>query len=122
MKVAVTALVGLVMGSSAWAADVRPNAALLQEVAQGRRSEARAAWWGFSAADSTDSLQAAIRSHVRRLIVDKMDGPWIVRPLQLADDQELFFEPGAVVLAKAGEFHKSGDSLLGAPPAAAISG
>jgi hypothetical protein len=43
-----------------------------------------------------------------------MAGPWIVRPLELADDQELFFEPGIVVLAKAGEFHRSGDSLFSA--------
>lgn len=114
MKASVIVLLGLVMGSAALAADVPPNMALQSEVARGRRSEARASWWGFSAEDATAALQAAINSGARRLIVDKMDGPWIVRPLELADNQELFFEPGVVVLAKAGQFHGSSDALLSA--------
>jgi hypothetical protein len=41
-----------------------------------------------------------------------MGNPWIVRPLQLCGDQELFIEPGVVILAKKGEFLGGGDSLM----------
>ncbi|MDQ1256748.1 MAG: hypothetical protein QG656_1348, partial [Candidatus Hydrogenedentes bacterium] len=36
----------------------------------------------------------------------------IVTPIRLASNQEVYFEPGVVVLAKAGEFKGKGDSLF----------
>jgi len=84
------------------------------EVATGHRTTANAAWWGFHAADATDCLQAAINSGARKLVIPYLGRPWMVRPLQLRSQQELYFEPGVVVLAKPGEFRGGGDSLFSA--------
>lgn len=93
----------------------KENAAqMIEKVKKGELTEANAAWWGFTAEDSTDALQAAIDSGVKKLVVPRMDSEWIVRPLKLRSNLELFFEPGAVVLAKRGEFKNTGDSLFSA--------
>ena len=84
----------------------------IKEVQSGRRSVARAEWWGFDPADSTRALQAAIDSGARKLIVGNMGQPWVVDKIQLASDQEIVFEKGAVVQAKRGAFKGKGDSLF----------
>ena len=81
-------------------------------VERGELKAAKASWWGFDPEDSTAALQAAINSHVPKLTVDKMDGPWITRPLFGVSNQEIVFEQGVVVEAKKGEFKSGGDSLL----------
>ena len=91
-------------------AESRPD--LVAQVVSGTISEARASWWGFDPADSTRYLQAALDSGVRKLVIDKMSGPWIVTPLQGASNQELVFEPGAEILAKADEFKNKVATLL----------
>jgi hypothetical protein len=91
-----------------------PDAQAIAEVAAGKRTEARASWWGFDPADSTAALQAAINSGVRKLIVEDMGAPWITDKLKLASDQEIVFEKGVVVLAKRGAFHGNGDCLFSA--------
>src|SRR5579864_6855687 len=104
-------------GLNAEPAQQLPNARNEQaviEVTSGRSTVANAAWWGFNAEDSTQSLQAALNSGARTLIIPYMGQPWIVRPLQLRSSQEIVFEPGVVVLAKKGEFQGSGDSLFSA--------
>ncbi len=68
--------------------------------------------WGFDAQDATEHLQAAIDSGARKVIVPYMGRPWIVRPIQLRSNLELEFQPGVLVLAKAGEFKGRGDSLF----------
>ena len=88
------------------------NQEAIDAVAAGTLTEARASWWGFDPEDSTEALQAAIDSGVPRLVVDRMAGPWIVRPMQLVSDQEIFFEPGVDVVARRGEFKGTGDSLF----------
>ncbi len=88
------------------------NEPAIAEVAAGTRKVAHAAWWGFDADDSTAALQAAINSGAEKVVVEKMPSPWIVGPIELAGDQEVFFEPGAVVLAKKGEFRGTGDCLF----------
>jgi polygalacturonase len=88
------------------------NPAAVAEVASGTRTEANAAWWGFNAEDVTDSLQAAINSGAKRLVVPYTGQEWIVQPINLAGNQEVVFEPGVVIHAKKGEFHKGGDSLF----------
>jgi len=80
------------------------NDAAIEAVAAGELTEAKASWWGFDAGDSTGVLQAAINSGVPRLIVDSVGSPWIVRPMQLASNQEIIFERGVHVVAKRGEF------------------
>jgi hypothetical protein len=83
-----------------------------EEVVAGKRSIANAAWWGFNREDSTDSLQAAINSGAKTLVVPFMGDPWIVRPLQLRSQLEIVFQPGVLILAKKGEYRGGGDSLF----------
>jgi hypothetical protein len=100
---------------SASAAEKRPpDAQAIAEVAAGKRTEARAAWWGFDPADATAALQAAIDSGARKLVVEDMGAPWITDKLKLAGDQEIVFEKGVVVLAKRGSFRGGNDSLFSA--------
>ena len=93
--------------SADWA---RPD--LVAKVAAGEIREARASWWGFDKEDSTAYLQAAIDSGVPKLIVEKMESPWIVTPIKAASNQHLVFEPGVLLLAKRGEFVGRNDRLL----------
>ena len=82
------------------------------EVMSGKRIQANAAWWGFDEADSTHALQSAINSGARRVIVPKMRRDWVVRPINLAGNQELVFEDGVVVTARREEFKGKGDCLF----------
>ncbi|MBL8179552.1 MAG: right-handed parallel beta-helix repeat-containing protein [Bryobacterales bacterium] len=84
----------------------------VERVLSGKSATANAAWWGFSTEDSTAALQAAIDSGAKRVIVPYMGEPWIVTPIRLRGNQELYLEPGVVILAKKGAFHGGGDSLL----------
>jgi len=88
------------------------NPDAVREVLEGKRDTANAAWWGFQPEDSTEALQAAIRSGAKRVIVPNMTKDWIVRPIELAGNQELILEDGVVVTAKRGEFRGRGDSLF----------
>ncbi|MBN1341596.1 MAG: right-handed parallel beta-helix repeat-containing protein [Phycisphaerae bacterium] len=94
--------------------------AAVQEVVAGKRVVANAAWWGFDREDSTRSIQAAIDSGARKVIVPFVGADWIVTPIRLRSGLELVFEPGVVVLAKKGEFLGKGDSLLSASDASDI--
>ncbi|MBD3292639.1 MAG: hypothetical protein GF393_06915, partial [Armatimonadia bacterium] len=88
------------------------NQEMIDRVAAGEVTEAKASWWGFDAEDSTEALQAAINSGAEKLIVEDMGSPWIVRPLLLASDQEIVFEEGCEILAKRGEYEGRGDTLV----------
>ena len=63
----------------------------VKEVLSGKRTVANAAWWGFDEFDATEALQSAINSGAKRVIVPNMTRDWIVRPINLAGDQELIF-------------------------------
>ncbi len=84
----------------------------VQEVLSGDRKVANAAWWGFNEIDSTDSIQNAIASGARRVVIPDMNREWIVRPIDLVGDMELVLEPGTVITAKRGEFRGSGDKVF----------
>ncbi|MBI4559429.1 MAG: right-handed parallel beta-helix repeat-containing protein [Candidatus Hydrogenedentes bacterium] len=88
------------------------NPEAIEELRTGVRSVANAAWWGFNEEDATEALQAAINSSARRVIVPNMKRDWIVRPIQLAGDQELILEKGVVITAKRGEYRGKGDSVF----------
>jgi hypothetical protein len=88
------------------------NPDAVAEVLAGKRTEANAAWWGFDVDDSTEALQAAIKSGAKRVVVPNLKRDWIVRPIQLAGDQELVFEDGVVVAAKRGEYRGGGDTVF----------
>lgn len=91
-----------------------PNPKAVQEVQSGHRTAANAAWWGFRMGDSTAALQAALDSGARAIRIPFMGEPWIARPLHLRSNQEVTFEPGALLLAKRGAFLGKSDSLLSA--------
>jgi len=97
-----------------------PNPQAVEEVLAGERTEANAAWWGFDPEDSTEYIQAAIDSGVRKVVVPYVGADWIVRPLRLRGNIEILFEPGVLVLAKKGEFKGKGDSLFTASNASDI--
>ena len=81
----------LILGTAfaALFAEAEPRPDLVTKVQSGTLKEARASWWGFDREDSTKFLQAAIDSRVPRLIVDRMESPWVVLPLQGVSNQEL---------------------------------
>ena len=88
------------------------NEAAIAEVAAGKRADAQAIWWGFDENDATDALQAAIRSGARKLVINNTGKPWNVRPLELASNLEIVFEPGCVVQALRGAFKKKHEMLF----------
>src|SRR5436190_2167081 len=90
------------------------NPQAVQEVLAGRRTEANAAWWGFNEEDATDALQAAIRSGAKWVIVPNLSKDWIVRPIQLVNDQEILFKSGIIITAQRGAYRSGGDSVLNA--------
>ena len=106
---------GLVLALSAWLPGLgEDHRALIDEIRSGRRTEARASWWGFSPIDSTTALQAAINSGARKLVIDDCGSPWIVDKITLASDQEIVLEKGVVVMAKPGAFRGRADALFSA--------
>lgn len=88
------------------------NQKMIAEVLSGKVKTAKASWWGFNPEDSTDSLQAAINSGAKKLVIENLGKPWIVRPMKLASDQEIVFSRGVEVLAKQGEFLGTNDCLF----------
>jgi hypothetical protein len=72
----------------------------------------KASSFGFDEADATRALQAAIDSGAAKVIVDNVGKPWIVDPIALASNQEVFFEKGVEVIAKKGGFKGTTDSLF----------
>jgi len=98
--------------SSPLAAQTIADAEAVEEVLAGKRATANAAWWGFHEEDATETIQAAINSGAKKVIVPYVGKPWIVRPIQMRSDLELVFQPGVLVLAKQGEFQGGGDSLF----------
>ena len=82
------------------------------DVLAGKIKVANAAWWGFDEDDSTAAIQAAINSGAKEVIVPFMGSDWIVRPIHLASNQQITFDPGVVVTAKKGEFKGVNDSLF----------
>lgn len=115
-ELTVATILGTLLGLSgiARAAEAQLDREAIQEVRDGKRKIAHAAWWGFHPEEATKALQAAIDSGAEKVVVDKMPGPWIVDTISLAGNQELFFEPGVVVLAKKGAFLGPSDALFSA--------
>lgn len=89
-----------------------PRPDLVAKVKSGEIAEAHATWWGFNEEDATAALQSAISSGAKKLIVDNVGKPWIVKPLFAASNQEIVFERGVELVAKRGDFMGSEDCLL----------
>ena len=85
---------------------------LVARVVSGELREAKVSWWGFDSEDSTKFLQAAINSKVPRLTIDRQVSSWVTGPLFLESGQEIVFDEGVELLAKAGLFQGKTESLL----------
>lgn len=88
------------------------NVAAIQDLLAGRTDTANAAWWGFDPADATYAVQSAIDSKARKVIIPNLEHDWIIRPVTLASNQEILFEPGVVVVAKEGDFLGTHDAMF----------
>ncbi len=85
----------------------------LNELQAGKRTEARAEWWGFDAEDSTAALENALKSGAKQLVISRQNGAWLVsRPLILPSNLEIIFENGVEIQAKPGSFLGINDALL----------
>ncbi|MFC1760900.1 right-handed parallel beta-helix repeat-containing protein [Planctomycetota bacterium] len=84
--------------------EVPLNKNAIADVEAGRTDTARASWWGFNPADTTQSIQAAMDCRAKRIIIEDMGRPWVITTIRLPSDKEIIFEPGVVVEAKRGEF------------------
>jgi len=85
----------------------------LAPVKSGKINTARAEWWGYNSVDCTKNLQKALNSGVKKLIISKQDGPWLVKKtLILPSDIEIVFEDGAEIKAAPGCFKRNVNSLL----------
>ncbi|MDH7481266.1 MAG: right-handed parallel beta-helix repeat-containing protein [Armatimonadota bacterium] len=108
-RVIIMCLISLLFVSGAGA---QRNQSMIDLVKTGKVKVARASWWGFDAADSTSAIQDAINSGVRKLVIDNVGSPWIVKSIMLVSNQTIVFEPGVEVIAKRGEFKGKGDCLF----------
>jgi len=91
----------------------KPNPRAVEQVMQGERSIASAAWWGFDSGNATICLQAAIDSGAQILLVPNMGQPWQVDPLFLtSSNQEIIFESGVIVRTREGSFQDREDHLF----------
>ncbi len=88
---------------------------LVREVLAGKRDVARVSWWGFDAKDSTEFLQSAINSKVKKLIIDRQESAWFTRPLTGVSNQEIVFEKGTDLVALKGAFQSKGECLISFP-------
>ena len=88
------------------------NPQAIKEVAQGKRTVANAAWWGFDSEDSTNAIQEAINSKALKVIIPYMGNDWIVKQILLQSNKEIYIESGVNIVAKKGEFRKTGDCLF----------
>jgi hypothetical protein len=79
-----------------------------------------ASCWGYSALDATASLQAAIDSLARTVVVPAMAGrPWVLRAnltkrgaIQLRSNQQVILESGVELLAYRGAFRGLSDTMI----------
>jgi hypothetical protein len=113
LPILLTAIAPVLIAQSTISAETSPpNQQAIADVQTGRTETAFASWWGFDPADATRSLQATLDSPAKRVIVDKMAGPWIVTTIRLPSNKEIVFESGVVVEARRGAFLGKSDCLF----------
>ena len=92
-------------------ANAEDYAGELKEVKEGKRTEAKASWWGYNRKNATRCLQAAINSGVPRLIIDNTGSDWILDRIELVSNQEIILEENVRLVARKGGFtNVRGDS------------
>ncbi len=88
------------------------NREAARKAERGELRIASAAWWGWSAENSTAYLNAALSAPLDLLVIPKMAGPWIAGPLFVDGPKSILIESGSEIIAAEGEFHGRGDCLL----------
>lgn len=68
--------------------------------------------FGWDAVDSTRHVQAALDSGARRIVFDRVPGPWVVEPVEVRSNTDIVFEDGVELQAKRGAFLGRHDSLM----------
>jgi len=68
--------------------------------------------YGFNTTDATSFLQRAFDSEFDTIVIDYVGKDWVTKPLFVKSNKVLIFEPGVVIMAKAGEFHGESDCLF----------
>ena len=112
LRLAAMLSLALCPGATALAAPPARDPAAIRALAEGKRQDANAAWWGFDPDDATAALQAAIRSGAKTVVVPNVGRPWIVGPIFLVSDQEIDLESGVEIRARAGKFRGASDELF----------
>ncbi|MGQ9563936.1 MAG: right-handed parallel beta-helix repeat-containing protein [Thermogutta sp.] len=100
------------LGARQAGAEIPKNEVAIREVEAGQRDTANAAWWSFDPEDSTQALQAALRSRAKKIIIPNMSQPWVVEKIELLGNKEIVFEPGVEIVAKRGAFRGRADCLF----------
>ena len=80
--------------------------------AVGAKEEVKVSDFGWNPDDSTEFVQAALDSGAKRVVFDRKDGPWVVRPVKARSGTDIVFEDGVELVAKKGEFMGKRDYLL----------
>jgi len=63
-------------------AGARPD--MVERVRNGELTEARVSWWGFDKADYTRFIAAALSSGAKKVVFDRVAGPWHTQPVRIA--------------------------------------
>ncbi len=87
-----------------WGAAAGDYSRELNEIKEGKRTEAMASWWGFNPENATECLQNAINSGVKTLTVDNTGKDWVLDRIKLASDQEIVLAKGVRLVARKGGF------------------
>lgn len=80
-------------------------------VADAKR-EVRVSDFGWDPEDATEFVQAALDSGAKRVVFDRKEGPWVVRPVKARSGTDIVFEDGVELVAKKGEFMGKRDYLM----------
>ena len=108
-------IITLAIVASAFAvASAAPRPDLVERVNKGELAEARVSWWGFDRTDSTRFIKAALASKAKKVVFDRMEGPWYSTPQMVRgrDGLHVSFERGAELVALRGFFTNRVDALL----------
>ena len=74
--------------------------------------EVKVSSFGYDPDDSTKFIQAALDSGARKVVIDRMEKPWITQPVKVKSNTQVVFEEGVELVAKRGEYKGVYDSLI----------
>lgn len=69
--------------------------------------------FGFDETDSTNFIQAAIDSGATKVVIPNVGKEWIVsKTINIASNQDIYFEPGVIIAARKGYFKDRREALI----------